>query len=120
MGKRGFNRVSEKLPVDYYWDGELYEGVVTNLSGNGMYIEAGTCPGKGSNIEIVLIVGDEAFKLFAMVRRTERADGSGGGMGVELLDPSLHYRRFICIVHDYLYNRPSAKAPGRVREKVAG
>lgn len=118
MGKRTFKRASLNLPLDYYWSGELREGVVKNLSGNGMYIEAETLPEKGSNIEIILIVGDETFKIAAKVNRTKNADGPGA-MGVELLEPSLDYRRFVCIIHDYAYSHPSSKLPEPVREKIA-
>ena len=123
MGKRGFWRVSTNLSVDFYWGGALHEGVAKNLSGSGMYIESEKCPASGSNIEIGLIVGDEVFKLFGKVKRTGNANGSGGGMGVELLDPSLNYRRFVCIVQDYAYNgqrlKPCVKMYKRVSEKVA-
>ena len=123
MGKRGFGRVSIKLPVDLYWGGEMHEGVVTNLSGNGMYIKSEICPAGGSDIGVVLIVGDEVFNILGKVKRTENSNGSGGGMGVELLCPSLDYRKFVCIVQDYAHNEPCLKPRLKVyalaSEKVA-
>ena len=119
MGKRGFWRVSTNLSVDFYWGGALHEGVVKNLSGSGMYIESEMCPPRGSDIEVALIVGDEVFKISGKVKRAIGANGTRGGIGVELLDPSLNYRRFVCTVQDYAYNLPSFKTPKRIREQVA-
>ena len=119
MGKRGFGRVSTKLPVDFYWGGELHEGAVTNLSGNGMYIESEICLASGSKIVVGLIVGDEVYNISGKVKRTENSNGSSGGMGVELICPSVNYRKFVCIVQDYEYKRPSLKMHKLVSEKVA-
>ena len=123
MGKRGFWRTSTNLPVDFYCGGELQEGTVKNLSGNGMYIESEICLDSGSDIEVVLIVGDEVFNISGKVKRTENSNGSSGGMGIELLCPSINYRKFGCIVQDYDYNgpclKPCVKRYKRVSEKVA-
>ena len=100
MGKRAFERVQEKLQIDFSWGGYLHEGVVKNLSGSGMYIESEICPASGSNIEIVLIVGDESFKLLGKVKRTENVNRSVLGMGVELSVPSQGYCEFVSIVQD--------------------
>jgi len=123
MGKRGFERVSTNLSVDFYWGGELHEGAVTNLSANGMYIKSEICLDSGSDIEVVLIVGDEVFKISGKVKRTVGANGTSGGIGVELLAPSVNYRKFVCIVQDYAHNGPCLKPclniHNRVREKIA-
>lgn len=119
MGKRGFGRVSTNLLVDFYWGGELREGAVTNLSANGMFIKSEICLDSGSDIEVVLIVGDEVFKISGKVKRTENTGGAGGGMGVELLCPSISYRKFVCTVQDYAHNGPCLKIHNRVREKIA-
>lgn len=119
MGNRVFNRVAPNLPVDCYWDGDLHEGIVRNLSGNGMYIEADTCPAGGANIKIALVLGDEIFRISGKVKRTKKRNGSNSGMGIELLDPSLDYRRFVCIVHDYIYNsRPRTKENKHINERI--
>ena len=123
MGKRGLNRVSANLPVDFYWGSHLYEGAVTNISGKGMYIESEICPASGSDIEVALIVGDEVFNISGKVKRTDNSNGSSGGIGVELLTPSMSYRKFVCIVQDYEYNcprvKPGVKVYKYVSEKVA-
>ncbi len=118
MGKRGFGRVSTNLLVDFYWGGELREGAVTNLSANGMFIKSEICLDSGSDIEVVLIVGDEVFKISGKVKRTIGTNGTSGGIGVELLAPSINYRKFICIVRDYANNWPTIQTSKRVREKV--
>jgi hypothetical protein len=123
MGKRRFGRTSTNLPVDVYWGGELQKGVVTNLSGNGMYIESGICFASGSDIEVVLIVRDEVYNISGKVKRTENSNGSSGGMGVEFLCPSINHRQFGCIVQNYAYKgpclMPCVKRSKRVSEKVA-
>ena len=119
MGKRELGPVSTKLPVDIYWGGELHEGVVKNLSRDGMCIDADTCPPSGSDIEVVLILGDEAFKLPGKVHRTLSKNESSGIMSVELSNPSEGYLRFVSVIQDYAYSRPSLQRSRRMHEKVA-
>ena len=123
MGKRGFWRVSTNLPVDFFWDNYLHEGAVKNLSGSGMYIESDICPPRESDIGVVFIVGDEVFRLTGKVTRTVGANGTSGGIGVELLTPAIDYRKFVCTVQDYEHNGPSVKlrleVPKRIDVKVA-
>jgi hypothetical protein len=48
----------------------------------------------------------------------ENSNGSSGGMGVELICPSVNYRKFVCIVQDYEYKKPSFKIHQQIHEKV--
>ena len=123
MEKREFWRVSTNFPVDFRWGSHIHEGVVTNFSGNGMYIESEMCLASGSKIVVGLIVGDEVFNVSGKVKRTENSNGSSGGMGVEFLCPSINHRQFGCIVQNYAYKgpclMPCVKRSKRVSEKVA-
>ena len=123
MEKREFWRVSTNFPVDFRWGSHIHEGVVTNFSGNGMYIESGIRSASGLDLEVVLIAGDEVFKLSGKVKRTENTSGSGTGMGIELLCPPLSYRNFVCTVKANVYKElcesPSLEVSKRICEKVA-
>lgn len=119
MGKRAFEQVSTNLPVDYSWGSELHEGIAKNLSNNSMCIDAEVCPPFGANIEVVLILGDEVFKLPARVKRTLSTKKLSGMMFVELLDPPESYCRFVSVVQDYAYHGPYSKIDRRIRERVA-
>jgi hypothetical protein len=103
--KRAFERMPEKVPVDFYFDNEIYEGTVTNLSRNGLHIDAEMCPPFESNLEVVLILGDEVFRLPGKVKRLVNRDGLSGSMGVELSVPSQSYCEFVSIVQDYCDRR---------------
>ena len=119
MGKRAFEQVSTNLPVDYSWGSELYEGIAKNLSNDSMCIDADVCPPFGSDIEVILILGDEVFKLPAKVKRTLSTKKLRGMMFIELSDPPENYRRFVSVVQDYAYHSPYSRTEQRVRERVA-
>lgn len=101
MEKRTFERLQEKVRVDFHYDNELYEGTVTNLSCNGLHIDAEMCPPVESNLEVVLILGDEVFKLPGKVKRLVTTNELRGSMGVELSVPSQSYAEFVLNVMDY-------------------
>jgi hypothetical protein len=105
MEKRAFGRVSTNVMIDFYYGNELLEGTVTNLSKNGLYIEADTCPSRESDIEVILILGDEAFRLPGKVKRTLNNNGLCGGMGIELSDPSQSYSEFVSNIMAYCYQK---------------
>ena len=111
MEKRLVERVSANLPVDYYWGNELHEGMMKNLSRKGMCIDAETCPPIGSDIEVILVLGDEVFNLPAKVNRTLSRNELSGIMSIELSEPSESYSKFVSIVQDYAYNWPSLDTP---------
>ena len=119
MEKRAVEKVSTNLPVDYSLGGELYEGVVKNLSEEGMCINVKTCPPSGSDIEVLLILGDEVFNLPAKVNRTLTTSKFSGIMYVDLAKPPENYCRFVSVVRDYAYIKPYSRTVRRTREKVA-
>lgn len=103
MGERAFERVQEKIRVDFYYNNEMYEGTVTNLSRNGLQIDSEMCPPFESNLEVVLILGDEVFNLPGKVKRLINTNELNSSMGVELSVPSQGYCKFVSTVHYYSY-----------------
>ena len=101
MGIRAFERVREKIRVDFYYNNEVYEGTVTDISHNGLHIDSEICPPFESDLEVVLILGDEVFRLPGKVKRVVNANEANSGMGVELSVPPQSYCKFISTVQDY-------------------
>ena len=110
MGKRVFERVPGKMRIDFYYDNEMHEGTVTNISRNGLYIDAEICLPLESNLEVVLILGDEVFKLLGKVKRRVNTNELSGGMGVKLLAASEGYCEFVSVVQGYSYQKPFEKS----------
>jgi hypothetical protein len=101
--KRACERFPEKVPVDFYYDSIMYEGIVTNLSRNGLHIDAEICPPFESNLEVVLILGDEVFNLPSKVKRLVSRDTLSCSIGVEIPFPSESYCEFVSTVQDYFH-----------------
>ena len=101
MRNRVFERVLDKLRVDLYYDNQIYEGTVTNLSRSGLGIDAEICPPPGSHLEVVLVLGDESFQLPGKVRRRISTNELKSSMGVELSDTSESFCKFISVIQDY-------------------
>jgi hypothetical protein len=102
--QRSFERVPEKLPIDFSYKSQIYEGTLTNLSCTGLKINSETCPSLKSNIEVVLILGDEVFNLPAQVKRILHHNNLCCGIGVELTVTSQRYCDFVSTVQDYYKN----------------
>ena len=105
MDKRASKRVSEKLQIDFIYDNQMYEGTIKELSCHGLNIEANTCPPIESNLNIVLILGDEVFKLTGRIKRAAFTEGLDCSIGVELLKYSENYCDFVAIVNDFFYHK---------------
>ena len=105
MEQRSFERVPEKIPIDFSYNNKTCEGTVTNLSCTGLKINSETCPSPESNIEVVLILGDEVFNLPAQVKRSLHTNDLYCSIGVELTVTSQRYCEFVSTVQDY-YKKP--------------
>jgi len=57
----------------------------------------------GSSLEVVLIMGDEIFRLAGKVKHPVNINS----MGVELSVPSRNYCEFVSTVQDYCYRKLS-------------
>ena len=100
MEQRFFKRVPEKIRVDFYHNNKTYEGTVTNLSCTGLHIKADMCPTNDTDIEVVLILGDEVYRLPARVTRRLHANDLCC-CGTELRDTSSLYCEFVSTIQDY-------------------
>jgi superoxide reductase len=96
MKKRAFERVRSSLHLSFSYDNSVYSGVVTDLSENGMRINAhGCCPPYHSRFDVLFPVEGEVLMLPAKVKRLVKQHGSVDAMGVELLNPSMKYLKFV-------------------------
>ena len=95
----------EKLQIDFRYNSEMHEGTVNDLSCNGLHIDAVVCPPFGSNIEVVLVLGDEVYKLAGKVIRSLCTEKSNCRIGVELLAHYENYCDFVAIVKEFFYRK---------------
>ena len=100
MEQRSFERVPEKIPIDFSYNSQIYEGTVTNLSCTGLEINSETCPVLESNIEVELILGDAVFNLPAQVKRSLHTNDLCCSIGVELTVTSQGYCEFVSTIQD--------------------
>ena len=108
MEQRTFERVPEKIPIDFLYNSKIYEGTVTDLSCTGLQINSETCPSPESSIEVVLILGDAVFNLPAQVKRSSHTNDVCCSIGVELTVHAQGYCEFVSTVLDY-YKSPLEK-----------
>ncbi len=111
LKKRAYERIPVNIPVNYFYNNESYAGTVTDLSINGMYIEADQSLPIKSKADMlnpfksycVLYVPfrEGTLKLIVKVRRLVKADIDFTCMGVELVNPSPDYLEFVSSIRNY-------------------
>jgi hypothetical protein len=113
MKKRAHERIPADLEVNFMCENSSYTGRVTNLSKNGMYIEAETPLPFRSKFEVFFPFnlklginipnGDEVLEVRVKVRRLVKKDDYFNGMGVELTNISDEYLEFLSGINHYSY-----------------
>ena len=92
--KRGYERISTHLDIKVLNGDSKHNGLVTNLSENGMYFISGANLSSGYNIEVSIPFKDNNLKVPVNVIRTKK-NGLYGGFGVKLSSPCQDYIDFI-------------------------
>ena len=96
MQRRAFERVSSSIEVKFFCSGTDYNGIITNLSENGMFISTRKmCFPFDSQFEIHLPLKNEVMNVAVRVSRITKSADIFDGIGVELINPSREYLEFI-------------------------
>jgi desulfoferrodoxin (superoxide reductase-like protein) len=95
MRKRAFERVTSSLQINFSYNNAVYAGIVTNLSENGMRINADDCPPFKSKFEVLFPLEGDVLALPVQVKRLIKRYDVVQAMGVELSNPSIKYIKFV-------------------------
>jgi hypothetical protein len=96
MQKRAFKRIRSNIKVKFSCCDIHYDGIITNLSENGMFINtSGMSFPFDSELEILIHLENMMLKVPVKVSRMTKSRDCYDGMGVELLNPPQRYLEFI-------------------------
>ena len=95
MQRRAFERIPVDFKVRYFCGDTDWNGTVTDLSENGMFINTTIDFPFDSNFELLLPLSDEVMKISAVIKRMVRNKGIYEGMGVELVNPPQNYLQLV-------------------------
>lgn len=95
MKKRLFERVKSGLQLSFFYENAIYTGIVTNLSENGMRIDANNCPPFKSKFDVLFPIEGDVLTLPVQVKRLIKRHDEVDAMGVELLNPAEKYLKFV-------------------------
>lgn len=95
MQRRAFKRIPADFKVRYFCGDTACNGIVTDLSENGMFIDTTLDFPFDSNFELVLPLNDEVIKISALIKRVIKNKGVYEGMGVELVNPPENYLQLV-------------------------
>jgi hypothetical protein len=85
MHKRDSERISANIPLRFPCCDTFNSGKATNLSGNGMYIDAEMCFPMKSSFEVLVELKDEILEIPVEIVRLSKKGNKYKGMGVALL-----------------------------------
>jgi hypothetical protein len=95
MQRRAFERIPVDFKVRYFCGDTAWNGTVTNLSENSMFIDTTIDFPFDTNFELVLPLNDEVMKISAIIKRVVRNNDGYKGMGVELVNPPENYLQLV-------------------------
>ena len=98
-GKRPGRRSLKRLRVRYGVEKPSATGFTTNFAAGGLYVQANDVSPPGAILKMEIHAPDQTFALEGKVVWTKRpisrsARGAGGGMGVQILEPSPQWTAF--------------------------
>ena len=96
MNRRAFKRIYGNLNARFFYDDSMYTGTISNLSGNGMYIEMDMCLyyyKSRFNVQLLLI--NKSLEIPVKISRLVEKHGFYYSMGVELVVPPKEYLEFV-------------------------
>lgn len=126
--KRAYERIPANIQATYFYNNESYAATVTNLSINGMYIEADQAlpirskmdmlnPFKSYCIVYVPFM-EGTLKVIVKVRRLVIADGEFKCMGVELVNPAQDYLEFVSSIRNYCLITGPYQTPAQLKNRA--
>ncbi len=86
MEKRAFKRINEKLSVRFPGHNTFYPGTATDLSENGMFINAEIYFPIQSEFEMLVLLKEDVLRVPVKIARLVKSGGIYEGMGVEILN----------------------------------
>ncbi|MEF9427569.1 MAG: PilZ domain-containing protein [Candidatus Mariimomonas ferrooxydans] len=95
MEKRISRRIPVKRLLRFPCCNTYHSGTVTNLSENGMFIHTMMCFPVQSKLELSIPLENEILKVPVKVNRIVKAGNVYDGMGVELMNLTKKYLKFI-------------------------
>ena len=128
LRKRAYEIIPVNIQVNYFHNNESYAGTVTNLSINGMYIEADQSLPLKSKMDmlnpfksycIVYVPFREGtLKVIVKVRRLIKADGDFTCMGIERVNPSQDYLEFVSSIRNYCHITVPYQSPAQLKNRT--
>lgn len=94
MEKRNYPRIPSSLYVKILYEGEMFSGIATNISKNGMLLRTYRILPVSSKAKILLLF-DRVLKVRVTVTRGVMLDEIYNEMGVEISSARIDYIRLI-------------------------
>ena len=117
MDRRAFKRIDGKLDVRFFYDEAMHTGSITNLSGNGMYIELDKCLcyyKSSFNVQFLLL--NRTLDIPVKINRLIEKHGFYYSMCVELVNPSEEYLNFVASLESSLDVIAANTIPERLQQ----
>ena len=95
MEKRAFKRIPIHLYIRFFCGDSCHNGLVTNISENGMHFISGADLSSGLNIDISMPLKEESLKIPVRIIRSEKTGNLYDGFSAEISSPLPDYIGFI-------------------------
>jgi hypothetical protein len=106
MEKRGRQRKKTHLPTRFGAERPERLGLITDVSGRGVFLSTNIVLAKGSAVQLqVKVAGGDDLRLHGRVMRARRVASAlvmiaTGGMGIRLLDPPPDWRTRLALAEE--------------------
>ncbi len=98
MEKRTYERLHANLDARFIYEDMFYSGRILNLSEGGMFISTIKYIPSESKFTVVIRINNEICEMPAKVKRVTRKNAYSDGIGIELIDPSNEYLKYLNVL----------------------
>ncbi len=95
IGKRAFERIPTCICVKFFSGKSEHTGIILNLSEKGMFIGTKVTFPLKPKLEILIPLKEEILKVQGKIKSFGKAGKIYNGIGVELLNPTQNYLKFV-------------------------
>ncbi len=95
MEKRAFARIPSFLDAKLFYDDNLYDALILNISQNGINFGVNANLSSGLNVELSLPLETTELRIPFRIVRMSKVDMPYSRFGAELISPSQEYIKFV-------------------------
>ncbi len=95
MEKRAYKRIPIHIYISFFCGDSYHNGLMTNISENGIYFISGADLSSGLNIDVSIPLKEDSLKIPVKIIRVKKTGNLYNGFSAEISSPFQDYEKFV-------------------------